>query len=209
MVDTVQKQMTLLPEYQEKYLKDLLANVFQANEETGEVTGIAATSPLYGQPVMDESGAQMYVAADGSYTSDINMASRDQFGEAIFATEGGVAAPDVMRFTDAQQEALNRLTGEGGFESMMGSYQPYLDSAKAAYQSGIDVAGTAGTASYDPMSYKDYYDPFVEEVGRFRKSIRCRARHRYRQVSSGIREVGCAAAVSSLQRRTNSGATSV
>ena len=164
VTDTVQKQMTLLPKYQEKYLKDLLANVFQADEETGEVTGIAATSPLYGQPVMDESGAQMYVAADGSYTSDIDMASRDQFGEAIFATEGGVAAPDVMRFTDAQQEALNRLTGEGGFESMMGSYQPYLDSAKAAYQSGIDVAGTAGTASYDPMSYKDYYDPFVEEV---------------------------------------------
>jgi hypothetical protein len=27
--ETIQKQMSLLPEYQEKYLKDLLANIYQ------------------------------------------------------------------------------------------------------------------------------------------------------------------------------------
>jgi len=164
MAETVSKQMTLLPEYQEKYLKDLLANVFQVDEETGTISGIASQSPLYGQPVLDDTGEQMYVAADGSYTSEINDASRDQFGEPIFAVEGGVAAPDVMRFTDAQQEAINRLVGAGGFEGMMDSYQPYLDSSKDIYQKGVDIADTSSSATFDPQSYKDYYDPFVEDV---------------------------------------------
>ena len=129
MAETISKQMTLLPEYQERYLKDLLANVFQVDEESGTISGIASQSPLYGKPVyqkadgsttLDETEAavgadgnpvQYYQTADGSYTLEINDASRDQFGEPIFAVEGGVAAPDVMRFTDAQTDAIRRLTG--------------------------------------------------------------------------------------------------
>lgn len=182
MAETISKQMTLLPEYQERYLKDLLANVFQVDEESGTISGIASESPLYGKPVYqkadgsttlneteaavgaDGNPVQYYQTADGSYTLEINDASRDQFGQPILAVDGGVAPPDVMRFTDAQEEAINRLVGAGGFEGMMDSYQPYLDSSQDIYQKGVDIADTSGSATFDPQSYKDYYDPFVEDV---------------------------------------------
>ena len=207
--EILQKQMTLLPEYQEKYLKDLLANVFQVDEESGTISGVAATSPLYGQPVfqmdgggttldpalasLDEDGNQIqyYQTNDGNYTTDSNLAARDQYGEPIFAVEGGVAEPDVIGFTDAQVEALNRATGQGGFEGMMDSYQPYLDKASGVFDSGVSAAD-ASQGRYDPRGqvvydtdpttgvrtprldangepirqggYKDFYDPYVEDV---------------------------------------------
>ena len=202
--EIIQKQMTLLPDYQEKFLKDLLANIYQVDEETGTITGIAATSPLYGTPVTDpETGEQMYVGADGAFVSDPTQAVMDQYGEPILATEGGVAAPDIIGFTDPQMQALARMTGGVDpvtgeqYESMMESYQPYLDKALETFTSGTDIAGTAGTARYDPRGqivydtvtdpvtgettqvartdpttgepireggYKDFYDPFVEDV---------------------------------------------
>jgi hypothetical protein len=216
--EIIQKQMTLLPEYQEKFLKDLLANIYQTDEETGEITGIAARSPLFGQPVyqaegggtttdpslaaLDEAGSkiQYYQTAEGEFTTDPTMAEMDQYGQPIFATEGGVAAPDVIGFTDPQVEAIRRLTGytdpdtgEVVYEGMMESYQPYLDQALGAFTSGTDIAGAAGTSRYDPRGqivydidpttgeqvaridpatgepvreggYKDFYDPYVEDV---------------------------------------------
>jgi len=170
MVETVSKVMNLLPEYQEKFLKDLLANIYQVDEESGTITGIAAQSPLYGQPIMDpETGAQMYEAADGTYTSDPAMAATDQYGEPIFAVEGGVAAPDVIGFTDPQVEAIARLTGGVDpvtgeqYESMMGAYKPYLDRAEQVYETGVtSLEDSQGL--YDPQSYKEFYDPFVEDV---------------------------------------------
>ena len=201
--EIIQKQMTLLPDYQEKFLKDLLANIYQVDEETGTITGIAATSPLYGTPVMDpETGEQMYVGADGAFVSDPTQAVTDQYGEPILAVEGGVAAPDIIGFTDAQMEAIARMTGGVDpvtgeqYEGAMDAYKPYLDQALEAFTSGTDIAGAAGTARYDPRGqivydtvtdpvtgeatqvartdaegnvvreggYKDFYDPFVEEV---------------------------------------------
>jgi hypothetical protein len=201
--EIIQKQMTLLPDYQEKFLKDLLANIYQVDEETGTITGIAATSPLYGTPVMDpETGEQMYVGADGAFVTDPTQAVTDQYGEPILATEGGVAAPDIIGFTDAQMQAIARMTGGVDpvtgeqYEGAMGAYKPYLDQALEAFTSGTDIAGAAGTARYDPLGqivydtvtdpvtgeakqvartdaegnvvreggYKDFYDPFVEEV---------------------------------------------
>jgi len=201
--EIIQKQMTLLPDYQEKFLKDLLANIYQVDEETGTITGIAATSPLYGTPVMDpETGEQMYVGADGAFVTDPTQAVTDQYGEPILATEGGVAAPDIIGFTDAQMQAIARMTGGVDpvtgeqYEGAMGAYEPYLDQALEAFTSGTDIAGAAGTARYDPLGqivydtvtdpvtgeakqvartdaegnvvreggYKDFYDPFVEEV---------------------------------------------
>ena len=219
--EIIQKQMTLLPEYQEKYLKDLLANIFQFDEETGEITGIAATSPLFGQPVyqmegggttldpsqaaVDEAGnkIQFYETAEGEFTTDPSLAAVDQYGEPIFAVEGGVAAPDIIGFTDAQVDAIRRLTGytdpETGeviYEGLMDSYQPYLDKSLGLFEEGAEMARTAGEAIYDPQGqivydtvtdpvtgettqvartdaegnvvrkggYKDYYDPFVEDV---------------------------------------------
>ena len=188
------KSMNLLPEYQEKFLKDLLANIYQTDEETGEVTGIAAQSPLFGNPVLDEEGNPMYEAADGSgFTSDVSLAKTDQYGTPIEGTEGGVAAPDVMRFTDAQTDAIRRMTGytdpetgEVVYESGLGAYKDYLEKAESTYDQGIaSVAGS--TDQYDPLGqiqydaegnaqldaegnpvrkggYKDFYDPFVEDV---------------------------------------------
>ena len=198
MAETVSKVMNLLPEYQENFLKDLLANIYQVDEESGTITGIAAQSPLYGQPVMDPAtGEQMYQAADGTYTADVTQAMTDQYGEPIFAVEGGVAAPDVIGFTDPQTQAIARLTGGVDpvtgeqYESMMGAYQPYLDRAEEVFESGVgSIEDSQGR--YDPLGqivydtdpttgvrtprldatgqpvreggYKEFYDPFVEDV---------------------------------------------
>ena len=41
MVDsTVNKSMTLQPEYIENFIKDLLSNIYSVDPETGEATGI-------------------------------------------------------------------------------------------------------------------------------------------------------------------------
>ena len=188
------KSMNLLPEHQEKYLKDLLAHIYQTDEATGEISGIAAQNPLYGNPVLDAEGNPMFEAADGSgFTSDASLAKTDQYGTPIEGTEGGVAAPDVMRFTDAQTDAIRRLTGytdpetgEVVYESGLGAYKDYLDKAESTYDQGI-AAVAGSTAQYDPRGqiqyaadgkpmldvldmpirkggYKDFYDPFVEDV---------------------------------------------
>lgn len=210
MAETVSKSMQLLPEYQEKYLKDLLANVFQTNEDTGEISGIATVDPLFGEQyyqtpeggsTLDAGGAaldaagepiQLYEALTGGFTSIAGDAAVDQYENPIFATKGGVQAPDVQRFTDQQFEAIDRFAGLSGYDSMVGSYEPYVDSASELYQSGADLAGSAGTGIFDPQGqivydidpttgaqtprldaegnpvrsggYKDYYNPFVEDV---------------------------------------------
>ncbi len=109
------------------------------------------------------------------------------------ATEGGVAAPDVIRFTDAQQKALNLLTGDidpatGEYTySGIGAVQDELDRAKDVQELGVSAVD-ASMGRYDPQGqivrdadgnpvidpatgdpmreggYKDFYDPFVEDV---------------------------------------------
>ena len=218
--DNVMKSMTLLPEYQEEFLKNLLANIYQVDEESGTITGIAARSPLQSQQyfqtadggstldpsaaALDEAGnpIRLYEAAAGGFTSDPTMAVMDQYDQPIFAMEGGVGAPDVIGFTDAQVDALDRLMGatdeEGNviYEGMLEAYKPFLDEALETYQTGVDITEGAGTARYDPQGqivydtvtdpvtgeksevarkdeegnvvreggYKDFYDPFVEDV---------------------------------------------
>lgn len=185
--DFIQKSMTLLPEYQEEFLKNLLANIYQVDEESGTITGIAAKSPLEGQQyyqtadggstldpsaaALDEAGnpIRLYEAKAGGFTSDPSAAALDQYDRPIFAMEGGVGAPDVIGFTDAQVDALDRLMGatdeEGNviYEGMLEAYKPFLDEALETYQTGVDTVD-ASTAEYDPTSYKEFYDPFVEEV---------------------------------------------
>ena len=171
----VQKVMNLLPEYQEKFLKDLLANIYQVDEKTGTITGIAAESPLYGKPAyqaegggttlnfeeaaFDEEGnaIQFYETPEGEYTTDASLAATDQYGTPIFAVEGGVAAPDVIRFTEPQVEAL-RLAQE-----QVGAYQPFVDRSEQVYEQGVSALADT-TGAYDPQSYKQFYDPFVEDV---------------------------------------------
>ncbi len=191
--EIISKQMTLLPEYQENFLKDLLANIYQVDPETQEVTGIASKSPLYGDPILDASGNQMFVGADGTPTSDASQARVDQYGNPVMATDGGVAEPDVIRFTDAQQKALNLLTGdidpdtgEYTYEGI-GAFQDELDRAKAVQELGVSAVDDS-MGRYDPLGqivrdadgnpmidpttgepmreggYQDFYDPFVEDV---------------------------------------------
>lgn len=173
---SLQQTQQLLPEYQETFLKDLLANVYSTDPETGAVSGIAATSPLYGQAQYDAEGNLLYQGADGNLTTDPNLAARNQHGQPMEYVVGGVPEADIMKFTPAQQRAAELMTGtynpetgqyEGGG---IGLYAPMMDQAEqtynqglGAFQQGMTSAG-GSTGAYDPSSYKPFYDPFVEEV---------------------------------------------
>ena len=160
----VQKSMTLQPEYIEKFLKDLLANIYQVDEETGEVTGIAAESPLYGEPQFDEDGNPIYERdADGQIVTD-------QYGNPIQEVIGGVAAPDVIGLTDPQLRAMEMMGGQydadGNFipgTEGTGKADPYLDKAQDAMDLGLGAYKSA-TEMLDPSAYKKFFDPYVEEV---------------------------------------------
>jgi len=156
--DVISKSMVLLPEYQERFLKDLLANVYQVDEGTGMISGFAAKSPLEGVPVVDAQGNPVYQRdAEGNIIYD-------QYGQPVQQYEGGVAAPDIIRMTEPQIRAL-----EMGQEAV-GAYKPMLEAAQAtlgqglgAYTQGLGAVGGT-TGAYDPMSYRAFYDPFVEDV---------------------------------------------
>jgi hypothetical protein len=179
-----QQTMNLLPEYQERFLKDLLANVyrteqrqavdaegnpqFETDPETGEqvpvmesyAAGIASVSPLEGTPQFDAEGNPVY--------------QRDEAGNLI-----------LDPLTPAQQQAIQ--LGISG----IGAYAPMMEESKGTYASGIgaiegaldrydprgqlqrdssgNVVMTTDPATGLPVEsrvggYKDFYDPFVEEV---------------------------------------------
>lgn len=165
MVDsTVNKSMTLQPEYIENFIKDLLSNIYSVDPETGEATGIGAESPLYGKPVTDADGNPVY-EMDESGNQVL-----DQYGNPIQATTGGVARPDVIGFTDAQQRALEMMGGQydadGNFiegSAGTGKADPYFEKSQemmdlglGAYQSAMDMA--------DPSAYKQFMNPYTQEV---------------------------------------------
>lgn len=201
MADQVitQQQMQLRPEYQERFFKDLLANVYRTEQKekidpaTGEVmldeagqpimesyaAGIAAVNPLLGTPQFDAEGKPVYQRDEAG-----NLVL-DASGQAIQEVVGGVPRPDVMPLTPAQQQAIN--LGISG----IGAYAPMMEEAKGTYAAGIGaVEGALGR--YDPRGqlvydyegnvitdvdpetgqtvdrrvggYKDFYDPFVEDV---------------------------------------------
>ncbi len=127
------RSANFIPEYQERFLKDLLANVYNVEldadgnpllDESGQpiVTGIAADSPLYGTPVLDADGNQMFETdpTTGEQLLDFR-------GQPIPMVEGGVRRPDVAPMTPNQLEAI-RLAEEG-----VGAFGPMFDQAQAAF----------------------------------------------------------------------------
>lgn len=170
------QSQVMLPGYQEEYLKNLLASVYQVQyDQDGNAmldangqpiaTGLAAESPLYGTPVLDADGNPVFEKnADGSNRLDFR-------GQPIPQVDGGIMRPDVAPMTPNQLEAI-RLAETG-----IGSYEPYMTDANATLtsasgradtaQSAFDSAtgAVAGTdAAYDSGSYSDYYDPFKQNV---------------------------------------------
>ena len=170
MVETVVagQELNFAPEYYEKFLKDLLSNLYSTEErqavdsdgnlrfetdpETGEqvpvmesyATGIGATSALYGTPQVDAEGNPVYQRDEAG-----NLVL-DASGQPIQEVTGGIPRPDVMPFTDAQLEGI-RLGIEG-----IGAYAPMLEESKRTYESGISALGTG----FDPVTGQALtYDP--------------------------------------------------
>jgi len=176
MATTLQQSQTVLPEYQERLLKDLLANVYYTDPTTGAVSGIAAGSPLYGQAQYDAQGNLLYRTPEGGTTTDPTMAARNQQGQPMELVVGGVPRADIMQFTPAQQRATELMTGRynpetGQYEGGgIGLYAPMMEQAEQTYATGLGsyLTGAGGlmgtTGAYDPMSYRQFYDPFVEDV---------------------------------------------
>lgn len=198
--DTValQQSMRMLPEYQERLAKDLIANVYYTDPDTGVVSGIASVDPLRGmqlyqtadggrttdpaQGARDADGNLIKLyrssAQGGGFTTDMSQALTDQYGTPIGAVMGGVPEADIMQFTDAQRAAVNLLaqpridpqTGESLGPQGIGLYEPLFQDAQATFEEGVDSfkEGISSledtTGAFDPTSYKDFYDPFVEEV---------------------------------------------
>jgi len=198
--DTValQQTMRMLPEYQERLAKDLIANIYYTDPDTGVVSGIASVDPLRGmqlyqtadggrttdpaQGARDADGNLIKLyrssAEGGGFTTDMSQALTDQYGTPIGAVMGGVPEADIMQFTDAQKAAINLLaqpridpqTGESLGPQGIGLYEPLFQDAQATFEEGVDSfkEGISSledtTGAYDPTSYKDFYDPFVEEV---------------------------------------------
>ena len=176
MATTLQRTQQVLPEYQERFLKDLMANVYQTDPETGAVSGIAATSPLYGQAQYDEQGNLLYRTPEGGTTTDPTMAARNQQGQPMELVVGGVPRADIMQFAPAQQRAAELMTGRfnpetGQYEGGgIGLYQPMMEQAEQTFTTGLGsyLTGAGGlmgtTGAFDPTSYRQFYDPFVEDV---------------------------------------------
>jgi hypothetical protein len=176
MATTLQQSQTVLPEYQERFLKDLLANIYSTDPTTGAVSGIAAASPLYGQAQYDAQGNLLYRTPEGGTTTDPTMAARNQQGQPMELVAGGVPRADIMQFTPAQQRATELMTGRynpqtGQYEGGgIGLYAPMMEQAEQTFATGLGsyLTGAGGlmgtTGAFDPMSYRQFYDPFVEDV---------------------------------------------
>ena len=218
-------QMNLMPEYQERFVKDLLSNIYRTeqqpvldeagnpvlDDEGNPVTrsvpaGIASRSPLLGQPQFDADGNPVYKRdSSGNLILDAR-------GQPIQEVIGGVPRPDIMPLTPAQQQAI-QLGIQG-----IGAYAPLMEEAKGTYETGVGtLEGSLGR--YDPRGqvvrdyqgnpimdvdpetgqaverrvggYKDFYDPFVEQVidtteqDIQRQATQERARQAARAVGSG------------------------
>lgn len=147
-----QESVNLLPEHLERFQKDLLSNIYRVDPATGMPAGIAATSPLYGKPVVDAQGKPVYEIDPATGQPRLDMR-----GQPIQQVQGGVPKPEIVPFTDMQKRGL-QLGVQG-----IGAYGPMMQKGEQTMGKGVAaIEGSLG--QYDPQSYKPYYDPFVEQV---------------------------------------------
>jgi len=101
-----------------------------------------------------------------NYLKDL-LASAKGVGE----TPVSIPEAQVAGLTPAQQEAIRLgLAGVGAYAPMMEAGEASLGAGAGAIEQGIGTAlsgapllmGTTG--AYDPQSYKDFMDPYTEEV---------------------------------------------
>ena len=82
---------------------------------------------------------------------------QDVSGIASRSTLEGIPQPAIAPLTPLQQQGI-AMGAEG-----IGAYEPYMQQADSAFQQGISsLQGTTG--AYDPQSYKEYMDPYTQEV---------------------------------------------
>ena len=150
--DTIRNEsITLLPEYQENFSKDLLSTVYRVDPVTGQPAGLAAQSPLYGKPVLDANGQPVYETdANGQVRLDIR-------GQPIQKVQGGVPKAEVVPMTDAQKRA-SEMAVQG-----IGAYAPMMGRAADTMNQGVATLGGT-TGAFDPNAYKAFYDPYTEDV---------------------------------------------
>jgi hypothetical protein len=156
-IDAGESSVTLPPEYQESYLKSLLASIY--NPYAGNI--VDAEGNIIQEGVMQRPDTlgegQSWVSAPTGLASTSPLA--------------GIPSPEVAGFTPAQQEAIRLgISNVGSYIPAFQQGYQTMGQGLGFYGEAVDMArlgagALAGTgAAYDPNSYKNYYDPFVDEV---------------------------------------------
>lgn len=181
MVEATNTSYTVLPEYQETYLKDLLANasalggsgMFIPEYQTAGLTGgqQAALNLGYGGvgsylPMM-QAGADTLGQGIGGYQQGMNYALS---GVPLF--QGGAQGyQNVMQnapgIAGASANLLNQYGGQSAGTGAQAAQNIMGATAAAMPYQGLASSTIAGsTGAYDPQSYQSYMDPYTDAVVR-------------------------------------------
>ena len=171
----LQQTQQLLPEYQEAFLKSLLFSAFDPYagnivDAEGNVIATGVTDPAISGETLEE--GQSFVSAPTGLATSSPLSTVPAPSLAQFTyTDPATGQQVTSGFTPAQAEALRLGIAQTG------AYQPMFTAAGQTFAQGLGTFGEAvdmarlggaaleGTgAEYDPTAYKEYYDPFVEEV---------------------------------------------
>ena len=159
----LQQTQQLLPEYQEAFLKSLLFSAFDpyagfVTDAQGNFLREARRDDALGE-------GESFVSQPTGLATDSPLRTVPPPTLAKFGYED----PDTgdvtySGFTPAQREAV-----ELGI-AQTGAYRPMFDAATQTFGQGLGAYGEAvdlarlGAGRLAPEAYRDYYDPFVEEV---------------------------------------------
>jgi hypothetical protein len=160
-----------LPEYQETYLKDLLASTSALGAEGGPYIP-AYEAYIAGLSPAQQKAIQTGLSGVGSYLP-MMQAGEATLGQGIGGYQQGMqyALSGVPLFQQAAAQASGVLgsatpyqrEAASGVRSALGGASPYQQQAAQALQAGQGmVAGSTG--GYDPRSVSSFMDPYTDEV---------------------------------------------